>query len=60
MKTSELLKILKAHGVQKVREGGRHTYYYSPLSGKSFPVGRHAKELPKGTVEKILKDAGIK
>lgn len=60
MKTSELLKLLKKHGIYKVREGGRHTIFHSPITGKEFPVHRHAKEIPTGTLDKILKDAGLK
>ena len=60
MKTAELLKLLKKHGVYKLREGGRHEIYYSPLTGKKISIGRHAKELPLGTVNSILKDAGIR
>lgn len=60
MKTSELLKLLKEAGCYKIREGGNHTQYRSPLTGKTFSLSRHAKELPTGTVNKILKDAGIK
>ncbi len=60
MKTAELLKLLKKNGIYKVREGGRHEIYFSPLTGKEFPVGRHAKEIPTGTLQSILKDAGLK
>ena len=60
MKTAELLKLLKKAGCQEVREGGNHTIYRSPLTGKIFSLSRHAKELPTGTVNQILKDAGLK
>lgn len=60
MKTSELLKILKQYGIYKIREGGNHTQYKSPITGKTFSLSRHAKEIPTGTANKILKDAGIK
>ena len=60
MRTDELLKLLKKHNVVKIREGGNHSIYYSHITGKSFAVGRHAKEVPTGTLQKILKDAGIK
>lgn len=59
MRTAELLKILKQHGVYKIREGNNHAIYYSPLTNKKFAVSRHAKELPKGTASAILKQAGI-
>ena len=43
-----------------VGHGGNHDKFYSPLSGNVFPVWRHAKEMKTGTVEGILKQAGIK
>ena len=60
MKTSELIKLLKKAGFIKGREGGRHTLYENPNTGKSIAVSRHAKEIPTGTAERILKQAGIK
>lgn len=60
MKTSELLKILKQYGCYRTRAGSNHDMYKSPISGKEFPVWRHAKEVPTGTVNKIFKQAGIK
>ncbi len=60
MKKSELIKILKKHGVYKFREGGSHEIFYSPITDKYISVGRHAKEFKTGTVHAILKDAGIK
>lgn len=42
-------------------EGGNHSRYYSPITGKYFSVGRHgSKEVAVGTANRILKDAGIK
>lgn len=60
MKRSELLKILKKHGCKFVAHGGNHDTFYSPLTDKQFPVWRHAKDIPSGTVKAILKQAGIK
>ncbi len=60
MKTSELLKILKKHGVKFVRNGGNHDIYYSPITHKKLKIWRHATEVPTGTANQILKDAGLK
>lgn len=59
MKLSELLKLLNKNGVKLVQHGKRHDIYFSPITGKSFPVPRHAKEIADGTLKSILKDAGI-
>lgn len=60
MKTSELLKLLKEHGCTMVEHGGRHDKYYSPITGNTFPIWRHKSEIPTGTVQKILKEAGLR
>lgn len=60
MKTTELLKLLKKHGVQLVEHGKRHDLYISPITGKVFPVPRHKAEIATGTLNSILKDAGLK
>jgi predicted RNA binding protein YcfA (HicA-like mRNA interferase family) len=61
MKYSELRRILEDAGCWIKRNGSNHDIYYSPISENSFPVGRHtSKEIPTGTVNKILKQAGLK
>lgn len=61
MKTSELIKLLKKHGIHQIDEGGRHSIFYSPITNKTFVIGRHkSKEVATGTVNKILKEAGLK
>lgn len=60
MKTSELNQILKISKCYLVRNGSRHDIWFSPVTGRQFAVPRHAKEIPTGTVNHILKDAGIK
>ena len=61
MKPSELKRLLRKAGCYKKMEGGNHELWYSPITGKTFPVPRHdAKEIASGTAEKIMKDAGLK
>ena len=61
MKTSELTKLLKKAGCYFVEHGGDHDIWFSPITQKEFVVPRHpSKEIPTGTVNKILKDAGLK
>lgn len=60
MTTAELIRLLKKNGCTFVGHNKRHDAYYSPATGKTFMVGRHAKEeVREGTLRKILKDAGI-
>ena len=60
MKTSELLKLLKKNNIQFIEHGKRHDMYYSPITNKEFPVPRHKTEIKTGTLQSILKDAGLK
>ena len=60
MKTQELLKLLKKNGCYILRSGSRHDIWYSKISGKQFSVPRHKAEIPVGTLNNILKDAGPK
>lgn len=61
MKSSELKKLLTKNGCFMVGQYTRHEKWYSPKTDKSFPVPRHnSKEIPMGTANKILKDAGLK
>ena len=61
MKVSELQKLLKQAGCYLDEDYTRHEWWYSPRTGKHFPVPRHkSKEVPSGTLNKILKAAGLK
>lgn len=60
MKTQELLKMLKKGKCELVRSGSRHDIWYSSVTGKQFAVPRHKAEIPTGTLNNILKDAGLK
>lgn len=61
MKYSKLKQELKKHGCYKTAEGKRHEMWYSPATGRTFPVPRHdAQEIPAGTLNAIRKDAGLK
>ena len=60
MRYSELKKQLANAGCYKVNEGKRHETWYSPITGKTFMIGRHkTEEVPIGTLKSIKKDAGL-
>lgn len=60
MKYSELEKLLKKAGCTIHREGSNHTIWHSPITGKTFPVGRHRSEdVRPGTLKSIKRDAGL-
>ncbi|KQN54360.1 addiction module toxin, HicA family [Erwinia sp. E602] len=60
MKSSDLIRELALAGCEiKRNTGGSHQIWWSPLSGKTFPVPHPKKDLPIGTVRSIKKLAGI-
>lgn len=61
MKVSELTKILNRGTCYLTEHGKEHDEWYSPITDKHFRVPRHqSKEIATGTVNRILKDAGLK
>ena len=61
MKVSELKRLLLKNHCKCIGQYNGHEKWYSPITGKTFPIPRHdAKEIPTGTLNKILKDAGLK
>jgi mRNA interferase HicA len=61
MKSSELLKILKRDGWFEVRQTGSHLIMRHHFKKNQIVVPFHAsKEVKKGTVNSILKDAELK
>ena len=62
MKTNEFVRFLKKSGWELLRSGSRHDIYYNPNKLNSqISIPRHgSKEIPKGTVEAIKREVGIK
>lgn len=60
MKSADLIKDLRKAGCELKRQGkGSHQIWYSPITGKTFPVPHPKGSLPVGTVKSIKKAAGI-
>ncbi|MEG2377175.1 MAG: type II toxin-antitoxin system HicA family toxin [Clostridia bacterium] len=60
MTEREIIKRLKESGWE-ITEGSRHHLATSiNFPGKKIPIPRHKGDIPKGTAEGILKQAGIK
>ncbi len=55
----EIIAILLAHGFGLVRTKGSHHIFVNRDSGKRTVVPMHGKDLKKGTLHGILKQAGI-
>ncbi len=58
MTKTEIEKLLKKHGF-KMNAGSRHDIW-KKAGFPPIPVARHKGDIPKGTANKILKEAGIK
>lgn len=52
-------KLFNKNNIQFLQYGKRYDMYYSPITGKKFPVPRHVKEIAEGTLKSIKKDAGL-
>lgn len=61
MNYKELERKLKKAGCYYIDDGTNHANWYSPKTGLRFQVPRHGRqEVPTGTCNRILKDAGLK
>ena len=62
MKYSELHRRLRKYGCYPTGETQHgHPEWHSPITGKKFQTSHHeAQEVKKGTLNSILRDAGIK
>jgi len=61
MKYTELIKLLKKIGCFSTgdQQAG-HPLWFSPKTGKTFQLSNHtSQEVAKGTLRKIMKDAGL-
>jgi len=57
--SQKIIKILERKGFVLDRAKGSHWIYYHPESKRRVIIPYHKKDLPKGTLMEILKQAGI-
>jgi predicted RNA binding protein YcfA (HicA-like mRNA interferase family) len=55
----EIIKVLEEKGFVLDRIKGSHHIYYHPETRRRVVVPLHKRDLPKGTLLEILKQAGI-
>jgi len=55
----EIIKVLEKKGFVLDRIKGSHHIYYHPEMKRRVVVPLHKRDLPKGTLLEILKQAGI-
>ncbi len=59
MKAIELIRLLEKEGYIFLRQSGSHAIY-KKTGNKIIVVPIHSKDIPKGTLNGILKDASLK
>jgi len=60
MKSAEVVKLIQAHGWQLVRITGSHHHFRHAGKSGLVTVPHPKKDLPPGTLNSILKQAGLK
>jgi predicted RNA binding protein YcfA (HicA-like mRNA interferase family) len=55
----KLARVLEKCGFELERIKGSHHFYHNPETKKSASVPFHDKDVPKGLLNEILKEAGI-
>jgi len=60
LSAEKVIKILLKNGFVLDHQTGSHRVYYNKETKKRVTVPYHRKELPRGTLISILKEAGLK
>ena len=61
MKVSELLNLIGQDGWLLVRQRGSHRQFHHPVkSGTVTVAGKPSIDVPRGTLNSVLKQAGLK
>jgi predicted RNA binding protein YcfA (HicA-like mRNA interferase family) len=61
MKVKELIALIEANGWLQVRQKGSHRqFHHSSKSGTVTISGKPSVEVPPGTLNSVLKQAGLK
>jgi predicted RNA binding protein YcfA (HicA-like mRNA interferase family) len=61
MKVRDAIKLIEADGWAQVAQRGSHRQFKHPTKpGRVTIAGKHADELARGTLNSILKQAGLK
>ena len=60
MKSSLLLKLIEKEGWYLVRVKGSHHHFKHPIKKGLVTIPHPKKDIPKGTVASIMRQAGLK
>ena len=59
LKPKKIIAILKLHGFRLDHVTGSHHVFYHPQKHSTVTVPLHNRDIPKGTLFSILKQAGL-
>jgi predicted RNA binding protein YcfA (HicA-like mRNA interferase family) len=57
--SSQVINLLKQHGFILDRAKGSHHIYYHPETKRRVTIPFHKRDVPKGTLLEILRQAGL-
>lgn len=61
MKVSEVIRLIQSDGWFLVRTRGSHRQFHHPVkAGTVMVAGKPSQDIPPGTLNSILKQAGLK
>lgn len=60
MTPKQMIKLLESNGFRQTHSNGSHFFFRNDETHRTTTVPVHAKDIKKGTENKILKDAGLK
>ena len=55
----EVIRLLEKHGFIRDHTSGSHFIFYHPSSRRRAVVPNHNRDLPKGTLMSLLREAGF-
>jgi predicted RNA binding protein YcfA (HicA-like mRNA interferase family) len=59
IKPRQVIRFLEQHGFVLDHGSGSHSIFYHPVSRRRAVVPKHNRDLPKGTLMSLLKEAGF-
>ena len=59
IKPRQIIRFLEQNGFVLDHTSGSHTIYYHPASRRRAVVPQHSRDLPKGTLMSLLREAGF-
>jgi predicted RNA binding protein YcfA (HicA-like mRNA interferase family) len=59
VKPRQVIRFLEQNGFVLDHTSGSHYIYYHPVSHRRAVVPRHNRDLPKGTLMSLLREAGF-